>query len=70
MFLDYPFTVQVAIRNIRRDSVDKVKKAEKDKEISKDESAGYQEDLQKLTDEFIKKIDNMLKEKEKVLMKV
>jgi len=36
------FILQVAIRNIRRDAVDKVKKAEKDKAVSKDESAGYQ----------------------------
>lgn len=61
---------KIAIRNVRRDFVDKVKAAEKDKTIGKDVSKDHQEDLQKLTDDFGKKLDNMLKSKEKELLKV
>lgn len=59
---------KVAIRNIRRDAVDGVKKLEKS--MSKDESKEYQDQLQKLTDEFIKKLDTMMKNKESDLMKI
>jgi ribosome recycling factor len=59
---------KVAIRNIRRDAVDGIKKIEK--QISKDESAQYQDDLQKLTDDFVKKLDAMTKKKETDLMKL
>ena len=59
---------KVAIRNIRRDAVDGVKKLEKT--MSKDESKEYQEQLQKLTDEFTKKMDTMIKNKEADLMKI
>lgn len=58
---------KVAIRNIRRDAVDGVKKQEKN--MSKDESKEYQDQVQKLTDEFIKKLDTMMKNKESDLMK-
>ncbi|RYG94302.1 ribosome recycling factor [archaeon] len=61
---------KVAIRNVRRDFVEKVKAAEKDKGISKDDSKDFQDDLQKLTDDFVKKFDNLLKAKEKDLMKI
>jgi ribosome recycling factor len=61
---------KVAIRNVRRDFVDKIKAAEKDKSISKDDSKGFQDDLQKLTDGFVKKLDDMLKSKEKDLLKL
>ena len=59
---------KVAIRNIRRDAVDGIKKIEKS--LSKDESAEYQEQLQKLTDDYIKKLDTMMKTKETDLMKI
>ena len=59
---------KVAIRNIRREAVDGVKKMEKT--MSKDESKEYQEQLQKLTDEYIKKLDSMIKNKESDLMKI
>ena len=59
---------KVAVRNIRRDAVDGIKKIEK--QLSKDQSAEYQEQLQKLTDEFIKKLDTMIKSKETDLMKI
>ena len=61
---------KVAVRNVRRDSVDKIKLAEKDKQISKDDSKGFQDDLQKVTDDNIKKLDEILKVKEKDLMKI
>jgi len=55
---------KVAIRNIRRDANDEIKKKEKS-EISEDESRRYQEDIQKLTDRFIAEVDKMLAAKEK-----
>lgn len=61
---------KVAVRNVRRDSLEKIKKEEKDKTIGKDDSKGYQDDLQKVTDDFIKKLDTILKTKEKDLMKI
>lgn len=61
---------KVAIRNVRRDAVDKVKAEEKNKAISKDDSKGFQDDLQKVTDEQVKKLDAMLKTKEKDLMTI
>ena len=55
---------------MRRDAVDKIKKEEKDKAISKDDSKGFQDDLQKVTDDAVKKLDSMLKNKEKDLLKI
>jgi ribosome recycling factor len=56
---------RVAIRNIRRDALDSIRKQEKASEISKDESKDNQDKLQKLTNEYIAKIDASLAEKEK-----
>jgi ribosome recycling factor len=56
---------KVAIRNIRRDAVDSVRKQEKGSEISEDESKDLQDKIQKLTDKYITKIDESLAEKEK-----
>lgn len=61
---------KVGVRNYRRDLLDKVKKAEKDKEISEDERKGLEEDIQKLVDEYVKKIDELTKVKESELMTV
>lgn len=61
---------KVAIRNVRREAIDKVKAEETAKKISKDDSKGFQDDLQKLTDDFIKKLDKMLKDKEQLLLKI
>lgn len=61
---------KVGIRNYRRDLLDKVKKAEKDKEISEDERKGLEEDVQKLVDEFVKQIDEITKAKEQELLTV
>lgn len=59
---------KVAIRNIRRDGMEGLKKMEKDGGISKDEHKKGEGDIQKLTDEFIKKIDDALAVKEKEIL--
>ncbi len=59
---------KVAVRNIRRDGMDSLKKMEKDGEISKDDHTRRSEQIQKLTDEFVKKIDDVLVVKEKEIM--
>ncbi len=61
---------KVAIRNIRRDANDHLKKAEKDKEISEDQQHRTMETIQELTDEYTKKIDELTEAKEKELMSV
>lgn len=61
---------KVAIRNVRRDQNDKVKKAEKDKVMSEDESKKAQEEIQKVTDNFIKEVDKVVEAKEKEVMTV
>lgn len=59
---------KVSIRNIRRDGMESLKKAEKDGNISKDEHAKQADVIQKLTDEFIKKIDDATAVKEKEIL--
>jgi len=61
---------KVAIRNVRKDGNDKIKKLEKDKEISEDESKKAQDQIQKLTDEHVAKIDEAFKVKEADILKV
>lgn len=61
---------RVALRNIRRDAIDKLKKMEKDKEIGKDESMTMQDKVQKVTDGYVKQIESALKDKEKDIMTV
>lgn len=61
---------KVAVRNIRRDGMDDIKKQEKDKAISEDEGRKMSDDVQKLTDDYIAKIDDALKHKEQEIMKV
>ena len=61
---------RVAIRNDRRAANDKIKKLEKEKEITQDESKAAQENIQKLTDKYIAEVDRILKEKEVEVMKV
>lgn len=56
---------RIAIRNIRRDANNELKKIEKDKKISNDDYFKAQEEIQKMTDEYIKKVDEVLKKKEK-----
>lgn len=61
---------RVAIRNIRRDANTDCKDLLKEKEISEDEEHQNQDDIQKLTDQFIKEIESILEQKEKDLMEV
>ena len=60
---------KVAIRNIRRDAIDAIKKKGKEDGISEDEVKGYQDDVQKKTDEYIKKIDVAIEEKSNEIMR-
>lgn len=61
---------KTAIRNIRRDGNDLIKKAMKDKKISEDEEKRSLEEIQKLTDEEIKRMDEMARKKEAEIMQV
>lgn len=61
---------KVAIRNIRRDLIEQLKKLEKDAKISEDELKKRSEDVQKLTDKYIEKIDLLCKEKEESIMEI
>lgn len=61
---------KIAVRNIRRDANSDLKALEKDKEISEDEARKGEELVQKVTNEYVKKIDEILAEKEKELMEV
>jgi len=61
---------KVAVRNVRRDANDELKKLEKNAEITEDEQRGYNDDVQKLTDEYIAKIDEATKEKEQEILSV
>ena len=61
---------KVAIRNIRRDAMDYIKKQKKASEITEDDQKTAEEDLQKLTDKYIKKIDDACAVKEKELMEI
>ena len=61
---------KVAIRNIRRDAMDSFKKQQKKSEITEDDLKGIEKDLQKLTDDAIKEIDNLTAKKEKELFEL
>ena len=61
---------KVAIRNIRRDTNEELRKLEKDKHISEDVVKKSQEEIQKLTDSYIAKVDEVLANKEKEIMEV
>ncbi len=66
----YGEDAKVAIRNVRRDALDKFKKQEKAHEITEDELKGIETDVQKLTDKYIGEIEKMVSEKEKEVMAV
>jgi ribosome recycling factor len=59
---------KVAIRNVRRDAMQHVKELLKDKKITEDEERRAEEDVQKLTDKFVKDVDGVVKAKEDELM--
>jgi len=66
----YAEQARVAVRNVRRDGMDTLKKLEKDGEISQDEHKSAADDIQKLTDEHIRQIDEALNLKEKEIMQI
>ena len=63
-------SAKVAIRNIRRDANDSLKKSLKEKEISEDDERRSQDDVQKITDKFIAEIDKLLQLKESELLAI
>ncbi len=66
----YAEAARVAVRNIRRDGNEALKKAEKDKKISEDEHRGKADEVQKLTDRYVKSVDEALVHKEKEIKTV
>ncbi len=65
-----PKYAKVAVRNVRRDGMDSLKKQEKDGDISEDEHRRKSDEIQKLTDEFVSKVDALYHDKEKDIMSV
>ncbi len=63
-------SAKISVRNIRRDAIDGLKKLEKAKEITEDELHTFEKDVQKLTDDSVKNIDQIAKTKEKELLDV
>ena len=61
---------KISIRNIRRDAMEKIKTLEKNKEISQDESFKFSDQVQKMTDNLIEKIDTLFADKEKDILRV
>ena len=61
---------RVAIRNVRRDGMDEIKKIEKDGTVGKDRAVDLSNEVQELTDDYIKKIDEMLSQKENEILQV
>jgi len=66
----YAETARVAVRNVRRDAMDHLKKLEKDHAISEDDHKRHGAEVQKATDEHIKKIDDALRHKDEEIMQV
>ena len=66
----YTEQAKVSVRNVRRDGIDALKKLEKDGEISQDEQRKVQADIQALTDDTIKKVDDAFSQKEKEISQV
>ena len=66
----YAEDAKVAVRNIRRDGMDFIKKAQKKSEITEDDQKKAEKDLQTLLDKYIKKVDELCAKKEKELMEI
>ena len=66
----YSEEAKITVRNIRRDAMDKIKDEEKQKSISKDDSFQFSEKIQKLTDKYVDKIENIFEDKQKDILKV
>jgi len=67
---EYTEQAKISVRNIRRGGIDAFKKQEKDKLISEDELKNYSQEIQKITDAFIAKIDGILSKKSKDIMSI
>ena len=61
---------KVAIRNIRRDAIEQLRKMEKEKQLSKDDLRHYQNEVQKLTDRYIERVEEIVEAKEREIMEV
>ncbi len=70
MVAKYAEEGKVSVRNIRRDAVDSVRKQEKSSELPEDEARDLQDKIQKLTDKYIARVDEVLADKEKDIMTV
>lgn len=66
----YTEDARIAVRNVRRHAMDEIKKLEKESEISEDQMHNWQDDVQKITDSFIKDLDDLLEKKEQEIMQV
>ena len=66
----YGEEAKVAVRNIRRDAIDKFKKQQKTSEITEDDYKNIEKDIQKLTDDYIKEVDVITDKKEKELFEI
>jgi ribosome recycling factor len=66
----YTEQARIAVRNVRRDAIDHIKKLEKDHKISEDDAKRLADDIQKLTDQHISDADSMLKQKENDIMSI
>lgn len=66
----YGENTKVALRNIRRDGMDILKKMEKEQNLSKDEHHNQSEEIQKLTDDYISKVDNVIKSREEEILTI
>jgi ribosome recycling factor len=66
----YAEQARIAVRNVRRDGIDMLKKMEKDGEISQDEQRAWTDEIQKLTDSSIKTIDESVASKETEILQV
>lgn len=67
---EYCEQAKISIRNVRRDTMDTLKKLEKDKRISEDQLKNFSDKVQKITDTHTKKADDLLDEKSKEIMKI
>ena len=66
----YSEEAKVAVRNVRRDANEQLKKLEKDKQLTEDELKKAADDMQKLTDRFVKKCEDKTQSKEKEIMDI
>ncbi|MEL7231830.1 MAG: ribosome recycling factor [Pseudomonadota bacterium] len=66
----YAESARIAVRNVRRDGMDAIKKMEKDGDISEDDMKRLSDEVQKLTDTYVKQVDETLKGKEEEIMQV